>query len=134
MINLASANTYTYALVFSGDDEYNAAPLACSKLVVTKKPITIDAKDQTFKVSATKTVSVTLKTSANPYDGKTYLQAGKKVTLKVNGKTYTGSINSAGRVSFNVQLTKKGTYNAVISFAGDRTYDSATKTVKLTVN
>ncbi|MBR2545708.1 MAG: Ig-like domain repeat protein, partial [Erysipelotrichaceae bacterium] len=127
MINLASANTYTYALVFSGDDEYNAAPLACSKLIITKKPITITAKDQTFKASAkTKTVTATLSTSKNQFDGKTYLNSGKKVTLKVDGKTYNGYIDSKGKVSFNVQLTKKGTYSASISFDGDRTYESAT--------
>ena len=134
MVNLASANTYTYALAFSGDDEYNAAPLACSNLIVTKKPITIAAKDCSFKVDAkTKTVTATLKTSANPYDGKTYLSSGKKVTLKVNGNTYSGTIDGSGKVTFNVKLTKKGTYNAVISFSGDQTYEAAEKTVKITV-
>ena len=133
MINLASANTYTYALAFSGDGEYNAAPLVSSKLIVVKKPITITAKDQTFKATAkTKTVTATLSTSKNPYDGKTYL-SHKKVTLKVDGKTYTGTIDGAGKVSFNVQLTKKGTYSAVISFDGDKTYESAAKTIKITV-
>ena len=134
MVNLASANTYTYALAFSGDKDYNAAPLACSKLIVTKKPITIAAKDCSFKVDAkTKTVTATLKTSANPYDGKTYLSSGKKVTLNVNGNTYTGTIDASGKVTFNVKLTKKGTYNAVISFSGDKTYEAAEKTVKITV-
>ena len=158
MINLASANTYTYALAFSGVytkyfipviggspiypspdaityGEYYPAPLACSKLVVTKKPITITAKDQTFKVSEkTKTVTVKLSTSKSLYDGKIYLSAGKKVTLKVDGKTYTGTINNNGKVSFNVQINKKGTFNAVISFDGDKTYDSATKTIKIKIN
>ncbi len=135
MVNLASANTYTYALAFSGDDEYNAAPLACSKLVVTKKPITITAKDQTFKATAkTKTVTATLSTAKNLFDKKIYLQAGKKVTLKVGGKTYTGTTNNAGKVTFNVQITKKGTYSATISFDSDRTYNSATKTMKIKIN
>ena len=135
MINLASANTYTYALVFSGDDEYNAAPLACSKLVVTKKPITIDAKDVTFKsTDKTKTVFVTLKTSKNLYDGKTYIKSGKKVTLTVDGKTYNGYIDSSGNVKFNIgALTKKGTFNGVIKFAGDQTYEAASEKVKITV-
>ena len=135
MINLASANTYTYALVFSGDGEYNAAPLACSKLVVTKKPITISASAHTFAASAkTKTVTVTLKTSKNPYDGKTYLNKGKKVTITVNGKTYSGSIDGNGVAKINIgALIKKGTYNAVINFAGDNTYSSASKTIKITL-
>ena len=134
MVNLASANTYTYALAFSGDEDCNAAPLACSKLIVTKKPIAIAAKDCSFKVDAkTKTVTATLSTSKNPYDGKTYLSSGKKVTLKVNGNTYTGTIDANGKVTFNVKLTKKGTYNAVISFSGDQTYEAAEKTIKITI-
>lgn len=134
-VNLASANTYTYALSFSGDSEYNAAALACSKLVVTKKPITISAKDQTFTASAkTKTVSAKLQTSKNQYDGKTYIKAGKKVTLKINGKTFTGHIDNNGNVKFNIgSITKKGTYSAVISFEGDQSYESTTKTIKITL-
>ena len=134
MVNLASANTYTYALAFSGDEDCNAAPLACSKLIVTKKPITIAAKDCSFKADAkTKIVTATLSTSKNPYDGKTYLSSGKKVTLKVNGNTYSGTIDASGKVTFNVKLTKKGTYNAVISFSGDQTYEAAEKTIKITI-
>ncbi len=133
-VNLGSANTYTYALSFSGDDKYNPAALASTKLIVEKKPITIVASDQSFAASAsTKNVKVTLKTSENKYNHKTYLSAGKKVTVKVDGKTYTGSINDKGQVNINVKLTKKGTYNAVISFAGDQTYEAATKTIKITI-
>lgn len=134
-INLASANTYTYALSFSGDSEYNAASLVCSKLVVIKKTMKITSKDQCFKsTDKTKTVTATLKTTPNKYDGKTYLSSGKKVSLKVDGKTYTGTIDKNGKVSFNVQITKKGTFNAVISFDGDKTYNSATKTIKIKIN
>lgn len=75
-----------------------------------------------------------MKTTPNKYDGKTYLSSGKKVSLKVDGKTYTGTIDKNGKVSFNVQITKKGTFNAVISFDGDKTYDSATKTIKIKIN
>ncbi len=135
MVNLASANTYTYALVFSGDDEYNAASLASSKLSVTKKPIDIAVSGLSFKATAkTKTVTVTLKTSKNPYNGKTYLKSGKKVSITVNGKTYSGSIGNGGVAKIDIKsLTKKGTYNAVIKFAGDSTYDAASKTIKITV-
>ena len=134
-VNLGSANTYTYALAFSGEDEYNAAPLASSKLTVTKKPITISASAQTFTASAkTKTVTVTLKTSKNLYDGKTYLNKGKKVIIAINGKTYSGTIDGNGVAKINIgSLTKKGTYNAVINFAGDNTYQSASKTIKITL-
>ena len=81
----------------------------------------------------TKTVSVKLFTTKNPYNGKTYLSAGKKVTLKVNGKTYTAQIDKYGNAKFNIKLTKKGKYTAVIKFAGDKTYKAVSKSIRVTI-
>ena len=132
-VNLAAANTYTYALSFLGDDQYNAAPLASSKLTVTKKSTSITAGNKAFKAKATKTISVTLKTTKNPYDKKTYLKAGKKVTLKINGKTYTAKTNAKGVAKFSLTLTKKGKYAATIKFAGDKTYKASDKKIEVTI-
>ena len=134
-VNIAYENIYTYALSFSGDDHYKASHLASSKLTVTKKHTEITASAKTtFKKSAkTKSFTAVLKTSPNPYDGKTYLKSGKKITLKVNGKTYTAKINSKGVAKFNVKLTKKGTYTAKIVYAGDRTYEACSKSVKIII-
>ena len=133
-INLANANTYTYALSFQGDDEYNSAPLASSKLILVKKDTSIKAAAKSFKASAkTKSVSVTLKVSKNQYDGKTYLKSGKKITLKVNGKIYTAKANNKGVAKFNIKLTKKARYIAKISFKGDKTYKAATKSIIITI-
>ena len=133
-VNLAAANTYTYALVFLGDDDYKAS-LNSTKIVLEKKPVTLSAASKSFKASAsTKKITVTMKTIKNAYDGKTYLSAGKTITLKLNGVTYTAKTNANGVATFNVKITKKGTYTASISFAGDKTYESATAktTVKIT--
>jgi hypothetical protein len=134
-INLAQANVYTYALFFQGDEKYNATLIASSKLTVTKKPTSISASDVTFKATAkVKTVKVTLKTSKNPYDGKTYIKAGKWISLKVEGKTYKARINSKGIAKFNVGITTKGKFTAKIRFAGDKTYESSSAKIKITVN
>ena len=133
-MNLAAANTYTYALSFSGDDEYNPALIASSKLTVTKKTTFITAKSVSFKAKAkTKTVSVSLKTVNNPFDGKMYLKTGKKLTLKVNGKTYTAKINKNHVAKFNIKLTKKGKYTAKISFDGDATYEACSNSIKIKI-
>ena len=134
-VNLAAANIYTYALSFKGDESYNGSPIASSKLTVTKKSTSIAASNKAFKVKTeTKKVTVTLKTVKNPYNGKTYLKAGKKVTLKVNGKTYTGKTNAKGQVTFKItNLAKKGKYAAVIKFAGDKTYKASSKKILLNI-
>ena len=133
MVNLISANTYTYALSFQGDDEYNASPLASSRLIVTKKTLKITASNKSFKKSAKKSISITLTPSKNPFDGKKYLKSGKKVTLKVNGKTYSAKINAKGVAKFTIKLTKKGKFTAKIKYAGDKTYKAVTKSIKITI-
>ena len=133
-VNLAAANTYTYALAFQGDEKYNAAPLASSKLTVVKKSTSISASAKTLKSTAkTKKITVTLKTIKNAYDKKTYLKAGKKVTLKINGVTYTAKINSKGQATFSIKLTKKGKFTALIKFAGDKTYKASSKKITVTI-
>ena len=133
-INLANANTYSYAVSFQGDDQYNAAPIAVSKLTVTKKKTTIKAANKVFNAKTkSKKISVTLKTVKNKYDKKTYLKSGKKVTLKVNGKTYTAKINKKGVAKFTIKITKKGKYTAKIKFAGDKTYKASSKTIKIRI-
>ena len=133
-INLANANTYSYAVSFQGDDQYNAAPIAVSKLTVTKKKTTIKAANKVFKAKTkTKKISITLKTVKNQYDKKTYLKSGKKVTLKVNGKTYTAKINKKGVAKFTIKITKKGKYTAKIKFAGDKTYKASSKSIKIRI-
>ncbi|MBE6489234.1 MAG: hypothetical protein E7Z83_00010 [Methanobrevibacter sp.] len=133
-INLQDANYYTCAPCFLGNDTYNAT-FASAMLEVVKKPITISVVAKSYKATAkTKKYTITLKTiKGSSADGKTYLSAGKKVTLKVNGKTYTAKINAKGQATFSLKLTKKGKFQAVIKFAGDKTYNAASKTVKITI-
>ena len=133
-INLAAANIYTYAIAFLGDDTYNSAPLASSKLTVVQKSTSITASAKTFKSTAkTKKITVTLKTIKNKYDGKTYLKSGKAITLKINGVTYTAKTNAKGQATFSIKLTKKGTFTAAINFAGDKTYKASSKSIKITI-
>ncbi|WP_298501316.1 Ig-like domain-containing protein, partial [uncultured Methanobrevibacter sp.] len=62
-----------------------------------------------------------------------YFKAGKKVTLKLNGKTYTAKTNDKGQATFKLDLSKKGTYKATVNFAGDNTYSGSSKSVKITI-
>ena len=133
-INTQFAQEALCALSYIGDEKHNATFVAFS-FDIQKKPITISAAAKSYKASAkTKKYTVTLKTQkCNSRDGKVYLSAGKKVTLKINGKTYTAKTNSKGQATFSLKITKKGKYTTKISFAGDKTYKSASKSVKITI-
>ena len=133
-INLRDANRLTFAVTFLGDDEYNAT-MSVYLITIVKKPVTITAAAKTYKATAkTKKYTVTLKTiKGSSADGKTYFAAGKKVTLKLNGKTYTAKTNAKGQATFSLKITKKGKYQATIKFAGDKTYESATQKATITI-
>ena len=118
-ISAAAAKTYNLNVFFMGDDDYKGAT-ALAKINVAKKKTTIMPKKTTFVFKAaakSKLVTATLRTTNK------YLKAGKKVTITINGKTYTAKTLSNGAIKLNINgLTKKGKYSAKIRFAGDSTY------------
>ena len=129
------ADSYLCALSYLGDETHEAAFVAFN-FKLDKKPISISAAAKSYKASTkTKKYTVTLKTKkCASKDGKVYLNKGKKVTLKVNGKTYSGKTNAKGQVTFKItNLKKKGKFTALIKFAGDKTYKCASKKVTLTI-
>ena len=131
-LNMVRAGRYTMAFNFAGDDNYTNA-FACVCVDLDKKPITIKASSKSYKAATkTKKYTVTLSTIKG-LDGKMYLSP-KAVSLKVNGKTFVAKTNSKGVATFKItNLTKKAKYSAVISYDGDKTYESASKKVTITV-
>ena len=125
-INLKNAGTYTFAVAFLGDDQYNGSFIV-AKIVVKKQTGSLTVPAKTYKASATKTLTATFKSA------KGNLVKGKKVTFTVNGKTYTATTNDKGVATVKVSLNTKGTYSFTAKFAGDNTYAAITKTAKLTI-
>ena len=135
VVNTQTAGTYKSSLYFAGNDKYKSVSVPFS-VKVNKKPITITAKAKAFKATVkTKTYVITLKTKkCSSANGKIYLKSGKKVTLKVNGKTYTAKTNAKGQATFKItKLTKKGKFTANIKFSGDSTYKAVSKNVRITI-
>ena len=100
-----------------------------SSVVVTVKKATpkLLVAKKTFKRSLKiKKYSITLKDNNNK------VMKSKKVTIKVNGKSYVAKTNSKGKATFKItKLTKKGTFVASVSFAGNAYYNKISKKVKL---
>ncbi len=126
-INLKYAGTYTFAVAYLGDDNYNGSFIV-AKIVVNKQKGSLTVPAKSYKASAkTKTLTATFKSA------KGNLVKGKKVSFTVNGKTYTATTNAKGVATVKVSLNKKGTYKFTAKFAGDKTYAAISKTAKLTI-
>ena len=132
--NPQTSGMYSCGLYYDGDKTYDGASVLF-KVNVIKKPILIKAKSKTFKAkSKTKKYSITLITKkCSSKDGKAYLKAGKKVTLKLKSKTYSAKINKKGKAIFKLKITKKGKYKVKIKFKGDATYNGASKKVTIRI-
>ena len=77
-------------------------------------------------VKKAKKVTITLKSNGKAV-------AGKKITIKVNGKTFSAKTNAKGVATIKVKVTKKGKFLATAKFAGDNTYKAITKKAYFTV-
>ena len=129
-INIAKLvpKTYNAKISFAGNANY----LASSKTVkatVKKAAVKMTAKKKTFKRKVkVKKYTIVLKNNIKK------AIKGAKVTLKVNKKTFKAKTNKKGKAVFKIKnLKKKGTYKAVIKFAGNKYYKKVTKKVKIRV-
>ncbi len=126
-INLPRADLYTFALCFLGDDDYNGT-FEVALINVTKQAPKLTASAKTFKRTATKTLSATLKTA------KGNALKGKSLVFIINGKLYNAKTNSKGVASVKVSITVRGTYTCTVNSVVDDTFTAtSTKfTVKIT--
>ena len=101
-----------------------------SKTITVKKATPkLTAKAKAFKKSVkNKNYVVTLKTNQNKVMKKA------KLTLKVNGKTYSATTNAKGQATFKItKLTKKGKFTGTIAYKGNAYYNKLSKKVKITI-
>ena len=128
LISKLVPKTYTASISFAGDSYYNKSS-AKATVVVKKATPKLTASAKAFKVKVkTKKYTITLK------NNKGAVMKSTKVTLKVNGKTYSAKTNSKGVATFKItNLKKKGTFTAVVTYAGSKYYNKVTKKPKITV-
>lgn len=125
-INVAKKGNYQITASYLGDDKNNAV-VAVKNVKVNVQATKATFKKATLKVKKAKKVKFTLK------DAKGKAIKGKKITIKVNGKTFSAKTNSKGVATIKVKVAKKGKFTAVAKFAGDDTYKAITKKAKFTV-
>ena len=129
-LNVASLvpKTYTAKVSFNEDDDYKGSSIS-TKVVISKGITKIVAKAKTFKAKTrTKKFSVSMK------DSKNKLIKGKKLTIRINGKTYSATTNKKGVATFKItKLSKKGTFKSKVTFKGDKWYKAVSKVVKIKV-
>lgn len=124
-VKYSAAGVYYATVLFLGDDDYKAS-IDTAKITVTKKVTVLTVSKATLKVKKAKKIKITLKSGGKAV-------AGKKITIKVNKKTFSAKTNSKGIAYVKVKLTKKGTFNYVASFAGDKAYKAVSKSSKIVV-
>lgn len=130
-INLAWAGDYTFAISYLGDDQYNGS-FVVSKIHIDKKAVSLTVPYKQYKLSAkSKVISISLK--ATNINKKYVNVANKKVTITVNGKTYTGKTNSNGVASVKVSINKRGVYTVTTKFVGTGAYPDKTTTSKIRI-
>ena len=126
--NGLAPKAYTATISFEGNAKYVKSTKSV-KVTVKKASPKLTAAKKTFKQSVkTKSYTVTLKTNNNK------VMKGVKLTLKVNGKTYSAKTNSKGQAIFKItNLKKKGTFKTVVKFAGNAYYNAKTVNTKIIV-
>ena len=125
-INVATKGNYQIAVSYLGNDKNNAVTTA-KNIKVNVQATKATFKKATLKVKKVKSVKFTLK------DSKGKAIKGKKITIKVNGKTFSAKTNAKGVATIKVKVAKKGKFTAVAKFAGDNTYKAISKKAYFTV-
>lgn len=124
-VKITKKGTYTYRAKVTGNSIYKEVSKK-GKLVINGLSSAFTVKKYSFKRYATKKIKVTLKS------GKTLLKY-KKITLRVNGKTYSAKTNYKGVATIKIKLTKRGTFTYTAKFAGDNTYKATSRSNKVVI-
>ena len=125
-LDVKEVGAYEISMNYGGDEKYFASS-AVGSVTVRKLNVSLTVSNVSYKTTATKTVTATLK------DENGLPIAGKIISFTVNGKTYNATTNANGVASAKITLTAGGTYTITAKFAGDSEYQAKTGTGKLTL-
>ena len=122
-----AVGTYQVTLDYVGVGNFTNGRAESNNFTVSLNPTVLTASAVTAVYNSGKYLIASLKDKG----GKAI--AGVKVTIKLNGKTYTKTTDKNGQVKLAVSTLVPKAYTAAITFAGDSKYAKASKSVKVTV-
>ena len=125
-VKFAKLKTYKVTVTYKGSKIYKKAS-SSGKIKVAKTVTKITAPKISILPKQSKAYTIVLKTSA----GKSLSK--QKVTIKLNGKTYTKKTNSKGKSSVSFKSSKEKTYAVSVSYKGTGIYKASKATGKITV-
>lgn len=125
-LSASKVGTQKLTIKFAGDNNY-VGSTSTATIKITKQATKVIAVNKVYKVRAkVKYYVMTLK------DNKNKVIKKAKVTLRVNGKTYVAVTKANGKAIFKItKLAKKGTFTALVKFAGNGYYNPSLRAVKI---
>lgn len=124
-VKFSSLKTYKVSASYGGSKIYKKAS-SSGKIAVAKTATKITAPSVSILPKDDETYTVTLKANNKAL-------SKQKVTVKVNGKTYSRTTDSKGQASINVNFADEKTYDVNVNYAGNTYYKASKATGKITV-
>jgi hypothetical protein len=115
------------SVCFLGDDKYDAS-FKSSKIKINPVKAKLKVTNKKFKKSSKKKTL-----TAKFLSPKGNAVKAKKISFKINGKTYAAKTNSKGIATVKVKLSKSKIYKFTAKFAGDNTFKAISAKGKVIV-
>lgn len=125
-VKFAKLKTYNVKATYKGSKIYKKAS-SSGKIKVAKTTTKIAAPNVSAIPKESRTYTVTLKAGNKAL-------TKQKLTIKVNGKTYSKTTNSKGQASVNVNFASENTYSVNVVYKGTGIYKSSKAIGKITVS
>lgn len=125
-VKFSKLKTYKVKATYKGSKIYKKAS-SSGKIKVDKTTTKITAPALSALPKESKTYTVTLKAGSKAL-------SKQKLTIKVNGKTYTRTTNSKGQASISVSFASENTYSVNVNYKGTGIYKASKATGKVTIS